>query len=103
MAKKNQATKPPKSEDVERRYMKYPSELDKQFVKGGEIEHKGRVKDVMNKFDNRSLKDSAGHVILNPKEALMGAFEQALKSDKKIKNEKGIFTSEEPEKMFRNF
>jgi len=103
MAKKSQATKVPVSEDVERRYMKYPSELDRQFVKGGEIEHSGKVKDVMNKFDNRSLKDTAGHCILNPKEALMGAFEQALKSDKKLKNEEGIYTSDEATKMFRNF
>lgn len=103
MAKKSTASKVPPSADVERRYMKYPSELDSQFVKGGEIEHKGKVKDVMNRFDNRSLKDAAGHCILNPKEALMGAFEQALKSKKKLKNEEGIFTSDEPEKMFRNF
>ena len=106
MSNKSQATKAPKSEDVERRYMKYPSELDSQFVKGGEIEHKGRVKAVMDKFDNRTLYDQAGHTILNPKEAIMDAFNQACKSDKKLLNEngrKGINVSDEAEKMFRNF
>jgi hypothetical protein len=100
------ARKKPENDDVERRYMKYPSELDKQFVKGGEIPYMGRVKAVMDKFDNRTLFDQAGHTILNPKEAAMDAFNQACKSDKKLLNEngrKGINVSDEAEKIFRNF
>lgn len=105
MAKKD-SSKTPKSDDVERRHMKYPSQLDKQFMKGGEIEHKGKVKEVVEKFDNRTLKDQAGHTILNPKEALMDAFNQACKSPKRLLNEngkKGINVSDEAEKFFRNF
>lgn len=70
---------------------------------GGEIPHTGRVKDVMNKYDKRDLYDPAGHCILNAKEAIHGAFDQALKSKNKLKNEKGIYTSDEAEEMFRNF
>lgn len=73
---------------------------------GGEIPHTGRVKDVMSKFDNRVLKDQAGHTILNSKEAIMDAFNQACKSEKKLLNEngrKGIDVSDEPERFFRNF
>lgn len=106
MAKKSQATNVPKYPEVERRYMKYPSELDKQFVKGGEIEHRGPVKAVMEKYDNRTLYDQAGHTIINCKEAIMDAFNQACKSDKKLLNEngkKGINVSDEAEKFFRNF
>lgn len=106
MAKKKDSTKAPKSEDVERRYMKYPSELDKQFVKGGEIVHTGRVKEVMDKFDNRTARDQAGHIILNPKEAIMDAFNQACKSKKKLLNEngkKGINISDLSSEIFRNF
>lgn len=106
MAKKTMATKMPKSEDVERRHMKYPSELDKQFVKGGEIPHRGIVKEAMDKFDQRKLKDQAGHTILNPKEAIMNAFNQACKSKKKLLNENGktrIYQNDEAENIFRNF
>ena len=71
--------------------------------KGGEIPHTERVKEVMNLYDRREAYDSAGHCILNSKEALMGAFEQQLKSKTRLKNEHGIFESEKPEEMFRNF
>lgn len=73
---------------------------------GGEIPHEGTVKQVMNKFDNRTLKDQAGHTIINSKEAMMDAFNQALKSKKKLLNEngnKGIDVSDLPDKIFRNF
>lgn len=79
------------------------SSLYDQMGSGGEIPHSGRVKQVMNLFDKREAYDSAGHCIINPKEAIMGAFDQALKSKNKLKNEHGIFNSEEPEEMFRNF
>lgn len=71
--------------------------------KGGEIPHSERVKAVMNLYDKRKAHDAAGHCIINSKEALMGAFEQQLKSKNKLKNDQGTFTSEEPEEMFRNF
>lgn len=104
MSKKSKSLNP---DDVERRYMKYPSELDKQFVKGGEIPHRGIVKEAMDKFDQRKLKDQAGHTMLNPKEALMDAFNQACKSKKKLLNEngktKGIYQNDEAENIFRNF
>ena len=82
------------------------SDLDQQFKRGGEIPHIGRVKAVMDKYDNRTLKDQAGHTIINCKEAMMDAFNQACKSDKKLLNEngkKGINVSDEAEKIFRNF
>lgn len=79
------------------------SSLYDKMGSGGEIPHTGRAKEVMDLYNKRKLKDSAGHCILNPKEAVMGAFEQALKSDKKLKNEEGIYTSDEATKMFRNF
>ncbi len=100
MAKKNNP------DDIERRYMKYPSELDKQFVKGGEIPHLGKVKEAMTKYDQRKLRDQAGHTILNPKEAIMDAFNQACKSKKKILNEngtKGTYQNDEAADIFRNF
>ena len=104
MAKKSKALNP---DDVERRYMKYPSELDKQFVKGGEIPYHGVVKEAMDKFDKRKLKDQSGHTMLNPKEAIMGAFNQACKSKKKLLNEngttKGLYQNDEAERIFRNF
>lgn len=79
------------------------SSLYEKFGSGGEIPHTGKVKEVMSLYDKRSLKDAAGHCILNPKEAVMGAFLQACKSDKRLKNEEGIFTSDKPEELFRNF
>lgn len=82
--------------------MKKKKDLYEGFGSGGEIPHTGTVKKVMDLYDKRSLKDSAGHCILNPKEAVMGAFEQAIKSKHKLKNEEGIFTSDLPEKIFRN-
>ncbi len=86
--------------------MKKKSSPYESFGKGGEIPHTGRVKEVMNKFDNRTLTDQAGHTIINPKEALMDAFNQSCKSDKKLLNEngkKGINLSDLPQKIFRNF
>lgn len=105
MAKKSDANRTPKSEDIERRKMKYPSDLDKQFVKGGEIPHKGIVKDAMAKFDERKLRDQAGHTILNPKEAIMDAFNQACKSKKKLLNENGktrIYQNDQAATIFRD-
>ncbi len=86
--------------------MKKKSSPYESFGKGGEIPHTGRCKEVMDKFDNRTLYDQAGHTILNPKEAVMDAFNQACKSDKKLLNEngrKGINISDKAEKIFRNF
>jgi|GEM_PF-6681893 len=70
---------------------------------GGEIPHTGKVKEVMNLYDKRSLKDSAGHCILNSKEALMGALNQSLKSKNRLKNDEGIYTSDAATDEFRNF
>lgn len=86
--------------------MKKKSSPYSECGSGGEIPHTGRVKQVMNKFDNRTLTDQAGHTILNAKEAIMDAFNQACKSNKKLLNEngrKGINISDEAEEMFRNF
>lgn len=84
---------------------KKTSDNQKMFEKGGRIEYKGAVKEVLDKFENRTLRDNAGHVILNPKEACMDAFNQACKSPKKLLNEngrKGIDVSDLPSEIFRN-
>lgn len=83
--------------------MKKKSSLYENMGTGGEIPASGWTKKVMDLYDKRKLKDSAGHCILSPKEAAMAAYEQAVKSNMRLKNEEGIFTSDEPEKMFRNF
>ena len=82
------------------------SDIYKGFGKGGNIPYEGPVKAVMDKFKDGTLYDQAGHRILNSKEAVMDAFNQACKSDKKLFNEngkKGINVSDEAQEMFRNF
>lgn len=73
---------------------------------GGEIPHQGVVKEVMNQYDNRTMKNQAGHIVNCPKEALMDAFNQACKSKKRLLNEngkKGMDMPTLPDTIFRNF
>lgn len=81
------------------------SDIYAQMGSGGEIPKRGVVKEVVDKYHKRTLKDNAGHTILNYKEACMDAFNQATKTKNELLNQngkKGIDISDLPDKIFRN-